>query len=75
MSGIHIVSRSSRVSLDHWLRAEVYIGLGCEKGSKKDAVLNFFFTGLSPWIQSIGYKWSRTEDEIAIKFIEYKKLN
>lgn len=71
MSTNPIVFHSTRVSLDHWLRAEVYIGVGYEKGSKKDAVLNFFFNGLSPWIQSIGYKWSRTEDEIAINFIKF----
>jgi hypothetical protein len=71
MSGVHIVSRSSRVPIETWLRTEVYIGIGYLKGTKKDAVFDFFFNGLSPWIQSIGYKWSRTENEIAIKFIKF----
>ena len=65
------MSHMTRMSFDHWMRVETYVGQGCEKGTKKEAVLYFFFEGLSPWMKSIGYKWSRDEDVIAAKFLRF----
>jgi hypothetical protein len=65
------MSHITRVSFDHWMRDETYIGQGCEKGTKKEAILYFFYEGLSPWIKSIGYKWLRDQDIIAAKFLRF----
>ena len=32
-------------------------------------MLVFFYSGVSPWINEIGYKWSNEEDVIAKKFV------
>lgn len=37
----------------------------------EDSLLDFFYGGLSPWIQSHGYRWSREEDYIARKFLRF----
>lgn len=52
-----------------WLNESAYIGKGITEGTVKDAMLHFFYQGVSPWIQGFGYSWSQSEDCIARKFV------
>jgi len=55
-----------------WKNQFAYVGPGtCEgqEGTMEEAMLVFFYSGVSPWINEIGYKWSRQEDIIARKFV------
>ena len=52
-----------------WLDQFAYIGKGMTEGTVKDAMLHFFYQGISPWIQGFGYSWTQSEDIIARKFV------
>ena len=55
-----------------WKNQFAYVGPGtCEgqEGTMEEAMLVFFYNGVSPWINEIGYKWSNEEDIIAKKFV------
>jgi hypothetical protein len=45
------------------------VGPGLQEGTMEEAVLYFFYCGVSPWIRSFGYKWIDTEELIAQKFL------
>ena len=52
-----------------WLNEFAYVGNGLTEGTMKDAMLHFFYQGISPWIQGFGYSWNQSEDTIARKFV------
>lgn len=64
---INIYSRVP--SYDKWLSTFAYVGKGMTEGTVKDAILHFFYQGVSPWIQGFGYSWSQPENSIAQKFL------
>jgi len=57
------------VSYKEWLEIHTYVGNGVAEGTMKDAMLHFFYYGVSPWIQQFGYKWTQSDDSIARKFV------
>lgn len=60
------------ISFNDWKNQFAYIGPGCneyQEGTMEEAMLVFFYDGVSPWIKGIGYKWSREEHIVARKFI------
>jgi hypothetical protein len=60
------------ISFNDWKNQFAYVGPGiCEEqeGTMEDAMLAFFYDGVSPWIKGIGYKWSQDDDIIARKFV------
>lgn len=56
-------------SYTEWLQESSYVGNGMSQGTTKDAMLHFFYQGVSPWVQRFGYSWSQSEDIIARKFV------
>lgn len=52
-----------------WLNEFAYVGNGLTEGTIENALLDFFYEGISPWIKSFGYSWSDQEDKIARKFL------
>jgi hypothetical protein len=60
------------ISFNDWKNQFAYIGPGaCEEqeGTMEEAMLVFFYEGVSPWIKDIGYKWSQDDEVIARKFV------
>jgi hypothetical protein len=60
------------VSYNNWLNQFNYVGAGClegNRGTMEEAMLHFFYQGVSPWIQSRGYVWSFQESMIANQFL------
>jgi hypothetical protein len=46
-----------------------YVGPGIAEGTIKEAMLHFFYDGVSPWISECGYSWLEDEDVVAKKFL------
>lgn len=46
-----------------------YVGCGIAEGTIKEAMLHFFYDGVSPWISDCGYSWLEDEDVVAKKFL------
>uniref|UniRef100_A0A6C0DJ69 Uncharacterized protein n=1 Tax=viral metagenome TaxID=1070528 RepID=A0A6C0DJ69_9ZZZZ len=60
------------LSFYNWKNQFAYVGPGCNKeqeGTMEEAMLIFFYEGISPWIKNIGYKWSRDDNYIAKNFV------
>lgn len=60
------------ISFYDWKNQFAYIGPGtCEgqEGTMSEAMLVFFYNGVSPWIKDLGYKWSCEEYIVARKFV------
>ena len=58
-------------SISVWMDLPCILGKGVEMGTKRESILYFFYEGLSPWIQSFGYKWIEQEYLIASYFIRF----
>jgi hypothetical protein len=59
-------------SFSDWKNQIVYLDPGClesQEGTMEEAMLVFFYSGVSPWIKDIGYKWSEDDEKIARKFL------
>lgn len=59
------------ISYNDWLNEFAYVGKGITEGTMEEAMLHFFYEGISPWIQGFGYSWSDHEDKIARKFLRF----
>jgi len=60
------------LSFYDWKNQFAYVGPGCldhQEGTMEEAMLDFFYDGVCPWITNFGYKWSREEHVIAGKFV------
>jgi hypothetical protein len=57
------------ITYKKWLTEFAYVGKGLTEGTMEDAMLHFFYEGVSPWIQGFGYSWSNEENVIARKFL------
>lgn len=60
------------VSFYDWKNQLAYVGPGCldsQQGTMEEAMLVFFYSGVSPWIKEFGYKWSHEDHIIAKKFV------
>ena len=60
------------LSFSQWKNQFAYIGPGVSEsneGTMEEAMLVFFYNGVSPWIKDIGYKWSQDDGKIARKFV------
>ena len=60
------------MSFYDWKNQFAYVGPGClesQEGTMEEAMLDFFYKGVSPWIRNFGYKWSREEHVVARKFV------
>jgi len=60
------------ISFNDWKNEVAYVGPGrcmSQEGTMEDAMLAFFYEGVNPWMQSVGYKWLREDDVIARKFV------
>lgn len=54
-----------------WLNEFSYVGKGISEGTIENALLHFFYEGVSPWIRRCGYEWTDTEHAIAVKFLRF----
>lgn len=54
-----------------WMNTITYVTKGITEGTTEEAMLHFFYDGVSPWIQSFGYSWSDAEHIIAKKFVRF----
>ena len=62
------------MSFSEWKNQFAYVGPGClesQEGTMEEAMLVFFYEGVSPWIKNIGYKWSQDDNVIARKFVYF----
>jgi hypothetical protein len=59
------------VKYTEWLNTFSYVGKGVSEGTIENALLHFFYEGLSPFIRRYGYEWTDTEDVIALKFLKF----
>lgn len=62
------------LSFYEWKNQFAYTGSGVSdssEGTMEEAMLVFFYEGVSPWIKSYGYKWVREESFIADKFVYF----
>lgn len=60
------------MSFYDWKNQIAYAGPGClegQEGTMEEAMLVFFYDGVCPWIQEIGYKWSQDDHIVAKKFL------
>lgn len=58
------------IAFTNWKQQATYIGKGYNEGTMEEAVLHFFYEGISPMIKQIGYFWLTNEREIAKRFIQ-----
>ena len=55
-----------------WLKQTVYLSKGLAEGTMEEAMLDFFYNGISPWMKGIGYAWILAEENyIAQKFLRF----
>lgn len=55
-----------------WLKKTVYLGKGLSEGTMEEAMLDFFYNGISPWIKDTGYIWLvNDESYVARKFLRF----
>ena len=54
-----------------WLKQITYIGKGDTRGTMEEAMTDFFYNGISPWIHSFGYTWLNDKTYIAKKFLHF----
>jgi hypothetical protein len=57
-------------AFSNWKQQITYVGKGTNEGSMEEAVLHFFYDGLSQMIKQLGYKWNTNEDRIARRFLQ-----
>ena len=57
------------MSFTYWKQSFAYVGHGIQEGTMEEAMLHFFYSGLSPWIKQFGYSWIYDEDDVARKFV------
>ena len=64
---------STSVSFDEWKRLVVPVaGQGAMNvTTMEEAMLDFFYSGVEPWIQGSGYYWSITSDSVAKRFVYF----
>jgi hypothetical protein len=61
---------SASSALTKWKQQIIYVGKGSDEGTMEEAILHFFYDGLSRMIKHLGYKWNTSEQRIALKFIQ-----
>jgi hypothetical protein len=57
------------MSFADWKQSFAYVGPGTQHGTMEEAMLHFFYAGISPWIKGFGYKWSTNDSIVAKKFV------
>jgi len=57
------------VSFGNWLSQFAYVNASSVNDTMEDAIEDFFYNGVSPWIKSRGYRWSQDEKYICKKFM------
>lgn len=60
-----------KVSYCIWANTHAYVGKGIVDGTTEEAMLNFFYDGVSPWMNRCGYTWSQNEDLVSQKFVRF----
>jgi len=58
------------VAFTNWKQQVTYVGKGSNEGTMEEAILHFFYDGLSPMIKHLGYKWNTSEQDIARRFLQ-----
>ena len=58
-------------SYNDWMQLTVFLTNTTTETSMEEAMLDFFYIGISPWIQNCGYMWSIDEGIIARKFVHF----
>jgi len=66
-----VVARSDIRSYDAWMNRKAFLRDSLNQCTMEQAVLDFFYNGVSPWIYGLGYKWNREEAVIARKFVRF----
>jgi hypothetical protein len=67
-----VYSLSRFPKFEDWLNRVTYVGNGTYQGTMEEALLNFFYNGISPWIYTVGYKWNKSDESyIAQKFLRF----
>lgn len=57
------------MSFVSWKMSLAYLRDSHIETTMEEAMLDFFYNGLSPWLQESDYNWSLSEHEIADKFV------
>jgi len=60
----------SSISFNDWKQQVTYVGKGINEGTMEEAILHFFYDGISKMINQLGYKWNTIEKRIAMKFLQ-----
>uniref|UniRef100_A0A6C0AN68 Uncharacterized protein n=1 Tax=viral metagenome TaxID=1070528 RepID=A0A6C0AN68_9ZZZZ len=58
------------ISFNDWKQQTTYVGKGSYEGTMEEAVLHFFYDGISKMINQLGYKWNTNEPHVASKFVQ-----
>lgn len=58
------------ISFTNWKQQLTYVGKGSIEDIMEEAVLHFFYDGLSQMIKQLGYKWNTNEQVISRKFVQ-----
>jgi hypothetical protein len=62
------------MSFNTWKMSLAYLRDSHIETTMEEAMLDFFYNGLSPWLQSCQYRWSLSEDEVAEKFVRFSYM-
>lgn len=54
-----------------WMNSHAYYGKTMMDTTKEENALHFFFEGVSPWMNRIGYRWSVEEQVVSRKFVRF----
>ena len=57
--------------MHYWLSTPAHTHNSLHETTTEEALLDFFYNGVSPWISSRGYSWIRESGVIAGKFLEF----
>jgi hypothetical protein len=58
------------IAFTNWKQQITYVGKGSNEGTMEEAVLHFFYDGISQLIKRLGYKWNTNEQLISRKFLQ-----
>jgi len=65
------LSRKHIIKYKDWLQTPAYLNSGEIEVTMEEAMTDFFYRGITPWMRAAGYSWSTLDSEIHRKFMNF----
>ena len=57
------------ISYYEWKTQFAYVNALSVDDTMEDAIMDFFYNGVSPWIKDLGYRWAQNDNYVAKRFL------